>query len=323
MAGVAAYLSVVIPCFNEVGSLRELYQRVHAELAALPGESEIIFIDDGSNDGSVELLRELATEDPSCRVIYFRRNCGKAAALQVGFRAATGKFIITMDADLQDDPKEIPRFLTALETYDVVSGWKATRHDPLEKRLPSRLFNATVRHFTGVQLHDMNCGFKGYRRAVLQEVNLYGELHRYIPALAAARGFSIGELAVTHHARTTGVSKYGLERYLRGLFDLMTVVYITKYRFRPLHLFGSIGLGLLALGLLMLFCLSLPVIFERAPLWQYTFWWLASGMCVIGTLSIGLGLLAEGQLAGGFHAQPLPPVAEVLNLQENEARHDG
>lgn len=323
MSAVAALVSVVIPCFNEIGSLRELYLRVRTELVQLPGNSEIIFIDDGSTDGSVELLRELAAEDANCKVIYFRRNCGKAAALQVGFRAATGKYVITMDADLQDDPQEIPRFLTALGTFDVVSGWKATRHDPLEKRLPSRLFNATVRHFTGVQLHDMNCGFKGYRRAVLQEIALYGELHRYIPALAAARGFTIGELAVTHHARTTGKSKYGLERYLRGLFDLMTVVYITKYRFRPLHLFGSAGLGLLALGLLLLACLSIPLNLGRSPVWQYPFWWLSSAFCVVGPTLIGLGILAEGQLANGFQAQPLPPVAATLNLQENGARHDG
>lgn len=323
MSAVAALVSVVIPCFNEVGSLRELYLLVRTELVQLPDNCEIIFIDDGSTDGSVELLRDLAAEDANCKVIYFRRNCGKAAALQVGFRAATGKYIITMDADLQDDPQEITSFLTALETFDVVSGWKATRHDPLEKRLPSRLFNATVRHFTGVQLHDMNCGFKGYRRAALQEITLYGELHRYIPALAAARGFTIGELAVTHHARTTGKSKYGLERYLRGLFDLITVVYITKYRFRPLHLFGSAGLGLLAVGLLLLACLSIPLNMERAPVWQYPFWWLSSALCVVGPILIGMGILAEGQLANGFRAQPLPPVAEYLNLPDDGARHDG
>ncbi len=316
-------VSVVIPVFNEEGALPELYQRVRAQFTLLALRAELIFIDDGSTDSSRAIIKQFAAEDPDCRLIAFRRNCGKAAALQLGFQAARGQYVLTMDADLQDDPAEIPRFLEALQRVDLVSGWKATRHDPLGKTLPSKIFNATVRRATGVKLHDMNCGFKGYRREVLQEVTLYGELHRFIPALAAARGFTIEELIVRHHPRTTGVSKYGWERIPRGFFDLLTVVYITKYRMRPLHFLGGVGLLSFFFGVIGGLLLS-------------TWSWcthsypyllldmLDIALLCIGPVLVGVGLTAEGQLAATFQQTPPPPVVEYVNLPAiHEVTHAG
>ncbi|OPZ81890.1 MAG: Undecaprenyl-phosphate 4-deoxy-4-formamido-L-arabinose transferase [bacterium ADurb.Bin429] len=312
-------VSVVIPCYNEEGSLRELHARLTAVLRERNAAYEVLYIDDGSTDGSRELLRELAAADPACRVLFFRRNCGKSAALDAGFRAARGGRILMLDADLQDDPQEIPRFLEALERADMVVGWKAQRHDPIEKRLPSKLFNATVRKLTGVQLHDMNCGFKGFRREVVEEMDVYGELHRYLPVLAAVRGFTIEELAVTHHPRTSGVSKYGFERYLRGLLDLFTVIYITKYRFRPLHLLGGAGFACLLAGVVFMLIMNAVMLVtapDPAPRWSFLVWMLATALVIIGPLLIGLGLLAEGQLAAGFRRLPPAPVVEELNAPE-------
>jgi len=329
-------VSVVIPCFNEQGTLRELHQRIREQFTRLELTAEIIFIDDGSNDGSREIERQLAAEDPLCRIIAFRRNCGKAAGLDVGFRAARGEYIITMDADLQDDPAVIPRFLEALQHTDVVSGWKVKRLDPLGKTLPSKLFNATVRHFTGVKLNDMNCGFKGYRRQVVRELTLYGELHRFVPALAAARGFRIEELGVQHHPRKSGVSKYGWERLLRGFYDLITVVYHMKYRTRPLHFFGNFGISFSACGIALMAVLS-PYMTNwylarhngDAPAWTYGFWFIATALLVLGPIFFGLGVLAESQLNATFRQQPEPPVVERINFSETtevtagEERHAG
>lgn len=317
-------VSVVIPCYNEVGTLRELHQRLREEFAQLEITAEILFIDDGSTDGSRQVLRALAEEDPACRVIAFRCNCGKAAALDVGFRAARGQYILTMDADLQDDPVEVARFLEALQEADLVSGWKVTRHDPLSKTLPSKLFNATVGQVTGVHLHDMNCGFKGYRREVVQEVALYGELHRYIPALAAARGFRIAELPVTHHPRKSGKSKYGIERIFRGFFDLLTVAYLTKYRFRPLHLFGGVGITLFVLALFFGAVLSVFASYYDRVGWRSFFWMIIFAFFTLGPLLVTIGLIAEGQLATAFRRLPEPPVAERINCpRTDEVAHAG
>ncbi len=308
MATETPRVSLVIPCYNEVGTVRDLWQQVRAQLAAAEVTGEFIFVDDGSTDGTRDVLRELAAEDPLCRVLFFRRNLGKAAALDTAFRQVRGDVVITMDADLQDDPTEIPRFLAALEEFDVVSGWKAVRHDPKEKTLPSKLFNGTVRRVTGIGLHDMNCGFKAYRRAVIYEIRLWGELHRYIPVLASARGCTIGELAVTHHPRRSGVSKYGFERYVRGLMDLFTVVFITRYRHRPLHLLGGAGLLQILLGVV---------------LWGWTFLlgWLSSGVLAAGLIGGGLAWVAAGLVAEANHSHayrhlPDYPVAERLNCEE-------
>jgi len=308
-------VSIVIPCYNEVGTLDELYTRLREEGEKLGLLAEIIFVDDGSTDGSQGCLRALAEKDPLCRVILFRLNCGKAMALQTGFSLAEGDYILTLDADLQDDPAEIPRFLDALQQADVVSGWKKQRHDPARKLLATRIFNAVVRRATGVKLHDMNCGWKGYRQQVLREIAIYGELHRYIPALAAARGFRIAELAVTHHPRRSGKSKYGLERFIRGFFDMITVLSLTKYRFRPLHLFGGMGLCIAFLGLTLGAGLNIYLAISRmhSPLW-YVIDWLAAFIIVLfGLVTMLFGILAENQLAFTFPHLPPPPIAEALN----------
>jgi glycosyltransferase involved in cell wall biosynthesis len=234
--------------YNEEKSVKILHEKI---LETVKGQYpyEIIFIDDGSTDSSVTQVKEIIAQDANVHLIVFRKNFGKAAALQAGFRNSTGDIVITMDADLQDDPKEIPRFIEKLdEGYDLVSGWKQKRHDPLEKRLPSKLFNKVTSHMSGVSLHDFNCGFKAYRREVVDSIDVYGELHRYIPVLAYRKGFRIAEIVVEHHAREFGHSKYGFERYLRGLFDSMTVAFLGKFYDRPMYFFGKIGLALCAIG---------------------------------------------------------------------------
>ena len=240
-------ISFVIPVCDEAETVRELALGIRRHVQ--PHPCEIVFVDDGSRDGSLEVIKSLVREFPEVRYISFRRNFGKSAALDAGFDAAKGEIVFTMDADLQDDPAEIPAFLAKLEEgFDLVSGWKKERHDPLGKTLPSKVFNWTARLITGVKLHDMNCGFKAYRSEVVRELTLYGDLHRFVPALALWRGFSVGELPVQHHPRRFGTSKFGVERFLRGLFDLITVYFLTAYTARPMHLFGKVGLLTGALG---------------------------------------------------------------------------
>ena len=244
-------ISVIIPVRDEAESVEELASRVAAVLEGLGRTFEILFVDDGSRDGTSERVRRARQRDPRVKLVRLRRNFGKAAALSAGFDHSQGRIIITMDGDLQDDPDEIPRFLTTLEEQDLdlVSGWKRRRQDPVSKTLPSRLFNWVTRQLAQVDLHDFNCGFKAYRREVLAEIAVYGELHRYIPVLASRRGFSVGEIQVAHHPRRHGVSKYGWDRLYKGLLDLITVLFITRYTRRPLHLFGSFGLLFLLAGL--------------------------------------------------------------------------
>jgi dolichol-phosphate mannosyltransferase len=242
-------LSIVIPVFNEQESLVQL----HDELLEVSRDQhlplEMIFVDDGSRDESWAVIAKLAAADPAVRGIRFRRNFGKAAALSAGFQAARGGLVVTLDADLQDDPREIPRLLAELERgIDVVSGWKQVRHDPWHKVGPSRVFNWLVGVMTGVHLHDHNCGFKAYRREVCQEIHLYGELHRFVPVLAAARGWRVGEIVVHHRPRQFGRSKYGVSRIVKGFLDLLTVSFLTDFSQRPQHLLGSIGLLCFALG---------------------------------------------------------------------------
>ena len=287
-------VSMVIPLFNEADSLPELHTRLASVLVAAASDFEIIFIDDGSSDSSLAVLAGLQHNDPKVKVISFRRNYGKAAALCVGFAEATGEVVFTMDADLQDDPKEIPRFIEKLnEGYDLVSGWKKKRHDPLGKRLPSKLFNWATSWLVGLKLHDYNCGFKAYRNEVVKEVAVYGEMHRYIPALAHVKGFRVTEITVEHHARQHGKSKYGLERLTRGFLDLLTVVFMGKYKTRPLHLFGGIGLLVFSAGCVIDgYILSLWVRFgniqNRAPLLM-----LGVLLTILGIQFISTGLLAE------------------------------
>ena len=298
-------ISVVIPVHNEKESLAAL----HAELAAVfddgaHGPAEFLFVDDGSRDGSWEVLGELARTDPRVGAIRFRRNFGKAAALVAGFQSARGAFVFTMDGDLQDDPAEIPRFLDELgRGYDVISGWKKVRYDPWHKVYPSRVFNAMVSGLTGCRLHDHNCGFKVYRREVLDEVGIYGELHRFIPVLAHARGFRVGEVEVRHRPRRHGRSKYGLSRLLKGFLDLLTVRFLTRFSQRPLHVLGGLGLALVVLGGLGMFYLAIlwlnpanrPI--GNRPLLYY------SGISVsIGVQLLSLGILAE--LVTAYNIRP-------------------
>lgn len=244
-----AEVSVVVPLYNEEPNLQLLHDELVYALFSLKRPYEIIFVNDGSTDGSTELLERLAASDPRTCVIHLRRNFGKATALAAGFREANGKIVITMDADLQDNPAEIPRFVAGIEAcYDLVSGWKHHRRDPISKTLPSKIFNKVVSAATGLKLHDFNCGFKAYSRNLVDNLRLYGELHRYIPALAHGEGFRVTEIPIDHRPRKHGKSKYGWERYTRGLLDLLTVLFITRYTKKPLHLFGSLGLALVLLG---------------------------------------------------------------------------
>ncbi|MCP4599784.1 MAG: glycosyltransferase family 2 protein [Proteobacteria bacterium] len=244
-------VSVVIPLLNEEASLEELHRKLSSVLSSLDTSYEIIYVDDGSTDQSFQILKNLHGGDPHVTVVSFRRNFGKAAALTAGFEASDGEIVITMDADLQDDPAEIPNFIAAIhDGMDLVSGWKKKRHDPLNKRLPSKLFNWVTCAIAGLKLHDFNCGFKAYRRELLDHIELYGELHRYIPALAGWKGFNVGEIVVLHHPRKHGKSKYGYERLLKGFFDIVTIYFTRKHGKRPLHVFGKLGLwfGLLGFG---------------------------------------------------------------------------
>jgi dolichol-phosphate mannosyltransferase len=236
-------ISVVIPVYNERESLALLHGEIAAVVSRASLDLEAIFVDDGSTDGSWQVITDLASRQDWVRGIRLRRNFGKAAALSAGFRAAQGEIILTLDADLQDDPAEIPRFLAALaEGKDVVSGWKRRRHDPWHKVWPSRVFNWLVSRLTGVRLHDHNCGMKCYRAEIFREVRLYGELHRFIPVLAAARGFKVAEIEINHRPRKFGRSKYGVRRFIKGFLDLLTVKFLTGFNQRPQHLLGGIGL---------------------------------------------------------------------------------
>jgi dolichol-phosphate mannosyltransferase len=242
-------LSTVIPVYNEVESIEPLYRELVAVAREHGYQLDIIFVDDGSTDGSWQAIQRIANGDRSVRGVRFRRNFGKAAALSAGFNAARGELVMTLDADLQDDPREIPNFLAAMsDRLDVVSGWKQIRHDPWHKVLPSRAFNWIVSRLTHVDLHDHNCGMKCYRREIFREVRLYGELHRFVPVLAAARGFRVGEIAIQHRPRRFGNSKYGPRRFVKGFLDLLTVKFLTGFGQRPQHLLGTIGLACFFLG---------------------------------------------------------------------------
>ncbi|CAA7622630.1 Glycosyl transferase family 2 [Magnetospirillum sp. LM-5] len=306
-------ISIVVPAYNERETLAALVAGVRASLQPLSGRTwEILFIDDGSHDGSWDEMTRLAAEDGAVRAIRMRRNFGKAMALSVGFRAARGRTIVTMDADLQDDPQEIPRFLDKLdEGYDLVSGWKERRQDPLDKTLPSRLFNAVTSKVSGVRLRDFNCGFKAYRAGVVRNIRLYGELHRYIPVLAHAQGFRIGEIPVQHHPRRFGISKYGLERYVRGLLDLLTVVALTRYSTRPGHLFGGIGVALGLVSAAALTWLTGVWLFTDSAIGHRPLLSFGVMTGVIAVQLVCFGMLAELIVAKGELVDPACLVAET------------
>ena len=242
-------ISVIIPVFNEVDSIQELHEELTRALLAYK-PYEILFIDDGSTDGSVDVINRLSQSDPSINLIKFYRNYGKAAALAEGFKYANGDYIITMDADMQDDPAEIPNLILKLEEgFDLVSGWKKDRKDPISKRVPSKLFNLVTRLFTGVQIHDFNCGLKIYKKSVVKTLEIYGGRHRYIPALAGQKKFKVTEIVVHHRPRIHGITKYGGSRLFHGLFDLISILFLSKYTQSPLYFFGQIGLFTFLSGL--------------------------------------------------------------------------
>ena len=307
-------LSFVIPVLNEQDSLRQLY----AEIVANRGKHdyEIIFIDDGSMDASFRIMEELAATDSKIKIVKFRRNFGKAAALQRGFDIAQGEVVFTMDADLQDNPAEIPNFLAKLdEGWDLVSGWKQKRRDPLHKVLPSKLFNFVTAKTFRLKLRDYNCGFKAYRRDIVKEIQLYGEMHRYIPALANSLGYRISEIPVEHRKRQFGKSKYGFERYLRGFFDLMTVKMVTQYIKSPLYLFGRIGLVSALLGTALMIYLAILKVFFSMPIANRIPLFLAITLILGGLQFISLGLISERIISRIAPIRGLPvSIEKTVNL---------
>jgi glycosyltransferase involved in cell wall biosynthesis len=242
-------LSVVVPAYNEAESLPELHRELQAALDPLDMTWEVLYVDDGSRDGTDRAIERICAEDPRARGILLSRNFGKSAALATGFKAVRGTLVCTMDADLQDDPAELPKLFAVLDQgFDLVSGWKVKRRDPLTKRLPSKLFNTVTSAVAGVRLHDFNCGFKLYRREVVDALEVYGELHRFLPALAHWRGFRVGEVGVNHRPRRFGQSKFGASRFVNGFLDLLTAAFISTSALKPLHVFGRIGLAFFLVG---------------------------------------------------------------------------
>ncbi len=308
---------MLVPVLDEEGTVEDLAQRVAAVLDGLGHSFEVLFIDDGSRDATVARIHAAHERDERVKLVQLRRNFGKAAALSAGFEHSRGRLIFTMDGDLQDDPDEIPRFLETLEEQDLdlVSGWKHQRRDPISKRYPSKVFNFVTRRLAGVDLHDFNCGFKLYRREVLEQIAIYGELHRYIPVLASHKGFRVGELAVNHHPRRHGVSKYGWDRFLKGPLDLLTVLFVTRYMRRPLHLFGAVGGLCLGLGFLVNAYLAVLWLFGESlsnrPLLLF-----GVLLMVIGLQILTTGLLGEMITHKGFRRADSYSIKDTVGLAD-------
>jgi len=291
--GSAAVISVVVPVHDEERTVALLFDELQAALDPLDQPWEAVFVDDGSTDGSFGALTRLHNAQDNVRVVRLRRNFGKAAALAAGFANAQGDIVVTIDGDLQDDPTEIPRLLAKLdEGFDLVSGWKAHRRDPITRRALSRIFNWVTGRVSGLPLHDLNCGLKAYRAEVVQGLRLYGELHRFIPVLAHYRGYRIAELPVNHRPREHGRSRYGVERYVRGFLDLLTVSFIGRYRYRPLHLFGGLGLLLGVVGVGVLVYLTVLKIGGHA-IGERPLLILGVLLVVVGLQFFSLGLISE------------------------------
>jgi glycosyltransferase involved in cell wall biosynthesis len=319
-----AMTSIVIPVHNEAESLPILIDELEAVFSdGSLGAVEYVLIDDGSRDGSWGVIERLAQQCPRLRAIRFRRNFGKAAALTAGFQTAIGTRVFTLDGDLQDDPAEIPRFLAKLEEgYDVVSGWKQTRHDPWHKVYPSRVFNWMVSTLTGCALHDHNCGFKVYRHEVLLEVGIYGELHRFVPVLAHAKGFKVGELVVHHRARKYGSSKYGFTRFVKGLLDLLTVRFLTRFSQRPLHVLGVLGLILLVAGALGHAYLAVEWVRGHRPIGNRPLLSYSAALLGVGTQLVCLGVLAELVTSYNIRAEDTYSIAETLESQQEGKKRE-
>ncbi len=293
-AAETPFVSLVIPLYNEDESLVELYDEIVAIMAKAGKSFEAIFVDDGSTDGSFAVLEKLHKKDPRVKAIRFRRNFGKSAALSVGFKEARGEYVVTMDADLQDDPAEIPGLIEEMgDSYDLISGWKKKRHDPISKTVPSRLANFVTATMTGISLHDMNCGLKAYRKEIVKEISVYGELHRYIPVLAHWAGYRVGEKVVHHRPRKYGRTKFGISRFFRGFLDLLTVLFTTRYIRRPLHLFGVWGMISFVIGVFIDGYLSVEWFLGRTSLSNRPLFLLGFLFIIIGIQFVSLGLLGE------------------------------
>lgn len=287
-------VSIVVPLFNEEESLRPLYNEIKKHLRTISSDYEIIFVDDGSTDKSLNVIKDIARYDGKIRYYSFLTNYGKSAALQVAFKHVTGDAVITMDADLQDDPGEIANLLKKLEEgFDLVSGWKKRRFDPIIKKSSSRFFNYVTRLFTRVKIHDFNCGLKAYRKQVVQSINVYGELHRYIPVLADWKGFTVSEIIVKHHPRRYGKTKFGITRFFKGFVDLITVIFTTRYIKRPMHLFGFVGFLTAIAGFIISAYLTFEKLFFGIGIGNRPLLFLGILLIIVGVQFFAIGLLGE------------------------------
>jgi len=286
-------LSVVVPLFNEEESLEMLHKELKQALVSIP-DHEILYVNDGSTDGSRDVLMGLQSMDATVRVINFRRNFGKSAALDAAFSRVQGRYVVTLDADLQDDPAEIPEMVAMLKEHDLdlVSGWKKVRNDPLSKRLPSRLFNRATRLVSGLKIHDFNCGLKAYRNEVVRSLEIHGELHRYIPAMAHWAGFRVGEKTVNHRPRRFGITKFGSSRFLHGFLDLITVMFLNRFRTSPLHFFGMVGGLVLGVGIVLNIYLLIEWL-RTHHIGDRPLLFLAVMTVIVGVQLIFFGLLGE------------------------------
>lgn len=291
---MSRFISFVIPVRNEEESLKPLYKEIKDVISRLQYQYEIIFIDDGSIDNTFQELKKLRQKDPRVKIIRLRTNFGKSIALQIGFERAKGDIIFTLDADLQDDPKEIPNFLEKIDAgFDLVSGWKKVRHDPLSKVVPSRILNFITSILTGIKINDTNCGFKAYRKEVIENLNLYGELYRFIPIFAAKQGFKVGEIVISHRARKFGKSKFGIERNIKGFLDLLTIIFLTGYLRRPGHFFGTLGLVSFFFGFLIGLYITYLRVTTGGIQYRQPLLFLGMLLMIMGIQFISTGLLAE------------------------------
>lgn len=304
-------VSVVVPVYNERGNIKPLCDELASVLPRVASAYEILFIDDGSTDGSWELLTQLASRDSHIRFLGFRSNRGKAEALNVGFAEATGRIVITMDGDLQDKPAEIPNLIAALDGVDLVSGWKRVRHDPLGKTIPSKIFNWVTAAVSGVRLHDFNCGLKAYRAEVVKELDLYGEMHRFIPAIAAWRGFKVAEVVVEHAPRVWGKSKYGVSRLFKGAYDLLTVTMLNRFETRPMHFFGSVGLLIGTAGFGVLVYMSYLRLVLDETIGNRPLLFLGIVLLLAGIQLASAGLVGELIVRRTRQRRASPPLREV------------